>query len=395
MKRAITSILVIALALVLVVGAFVSGVMFDRAIPNWMALLGMEVPTSSLTEKISEVERMIDDRALEEASEESKTAGALQGLLDGTGDPYAAYFDAESYDYFNEQTNGEFRGIGVTISESDGVVSIVSVFEDTPAEEAGLEPEDQIVRVDDVTQDVWTLDEAVTRIRGPEGTTVELEVYRPADDENVSFVIERAKIDIPNVMARMEGDDVGYIRVMSFNGVTAEDMDAEIDNLEAEGAEGFVIDMRDNPGGLLQEAVDVSSLFVKEGVIVRVDERDRDQIEHYATGQHATDKPLVVLVNENSASASEVFAGALQDYSRATIVGQTTFGKGSVQTVEPLSFGGGVKFTIAHYLTPLERVIDGVGVTPDEVVEMDPELQAEEDSDTQLQMALELVRAEI
>ncbi len=196
-------------------------------------------------------------------------------------------------------------------------------------------------------------------------------------------------------MARMEGDDVGYIRVMSFNGVTAEDMHAEIESLEAEGAQGFVIDMRDNPGGLLQEAVDVASLFIPEGVIVRVDERNRDEIEHLATGQHATDKPIVVLVNENSASASEVFAGAIQDYSRGAIVGVTSFGKGSVQTVEPLSFGGGVKFTIAHYLTPQGRTIDGVGVVPDTVVEMDPEAQSDEESDVQLQKAIELLKAEL
>jgi carboxyl-terminal processing protease len=266
------------------------------------------------------------------------------------------------------------------------------VIEGTPAEAVGIKEGDEIVSVDDITRSTWSLDEVVKRIRGPEGTTVTVGVYRPEDDENLEFEIERARINIPNVMARMEGDDVGYLRVMSFNGVTAEEMGAEIEALAEEGAEGFVIDMRSNPGGLLQEAVDVASLFVPEGVIVRVEEREGGQIEHRATGGVVTDKPIVVLVNENSASASEVFTGAIQDYSRGTIVGQTTFGKGSVQSVEPLSFGGGVKFTIAHYLTPLGRAIDGVGLEPDVVVEMDPELQAEEDEDTQLQKALEVLR---
>ncbi len=169
MKRAASTIAIIVVLLVLIVGAFASGIMFDRAIPNWMALLGMEVPTSSLTEQISEVEQLIDMRALEETSEESKTAGAVQGLLDGTGDPYAAYFDPESYEYFNEQTDGEFHGIGVTISESDGVVSVVSVIEGTPAEGAGLQADDQIVRVDDITQDVWTLDEVSHAHQGSRG----------------------------------------------------------------------------------------------------------------------------------------------------------------------------------------------------------------------------------
>lgn len=395
MKRIVTSIFIIAVLIVLIVGAFVSGIMFDRAIPNWMAFVGTEVPTTSLTEQVGEVEALIDNQALEVTSEESKTAGAIQGLLDGTGDDYAIYFDPESFDYFNEQNNGEFYGIGVTISESDGIVSVVSVIEGTPAERAGLQVDDQMVRVDDVTREVWSLDEVVTRIRGPEGTTVEVEVYRPEDEESYVFDIERAKINIPNVIARMEGDDVGYIRVMSFNSVTAEDIHAKIEELDAEGAKGYIIDVRMNPGGLLREAVDVTSLFVSEGVIVRVDERNRDEVEHMATGNHATDKPIAVLVDANSASAAEVFAGAIQDYSRGEIVGVTTFGKGSVQSVEPLSFGGAVKFTIAHYLTPKGRVIDGVGVEPDVVIDMDPELQSEAEDDLQLQKALEVLRSEL
>jgi carboxyl-terminal processing protease len=395
MKRVTTGIVVIVLMLTLVVGAFVSGIMFDRTIPNWMGFLGMQSEPSSLTDKVIEVERLIDTNGLVETSEESKTAGAIQGLLTGTGDPYAVYFDPESYEFFNEQTDGEFYGIGVTISESEGAVAIVSVIEGTPAEGVGMMAGDEIVSVDEITRSTWSLDEVVKRIRGPEGTTVTVEVYRPEDEENIEFVIERARINIPNVMARMDGDDVGYIRVMSFNGVTAEELGEEIESLAEEGAEGFVIDMRSNPGGLLKEAVDVASLFISEGVIVRVEERERDQIEHRATGGVVTDKPIVVLVNENSASAAEVFAGAIQDYSRGALVGQTTFGKGSVQTVEPLSFGGGVKYTIAHYLTPLGRAIDGVGLEPDVVVVMDPELQSDEESDTQLLEALKLLREEI
>lgn len=393
MSRATRVVLSVVLALVIAASAFAGGVVFDRAMPTWPELFGATVPESSLGEKVEEVERLLDFQALEPSTDESKTAGAVSGLLDSLGDPYAMYFNPDHFKYFNEQTDGEFYGIGVTISEREGTVYVVSVIEGTPAEKSGLQADDEIVSIDGVARDEWAVDEVVKRIRGPEGSIVNVEVRRPKTGKTLSFDIERQKIAIPDLVTRMEGD-VGYMRLLGFNMRSAEKLKAAIQDLDKQGAKGFVLDLRDNPGGLLESAVDISSLFVKDGVIVRVDERNRPEVAHRATGDMITDKPLVVLINGNSASASEIVAGALQDYARAKLVGEKSFGKGSVQTVERLSFGGGVKFTIAHYLTPKKRVIDKVGLQPDIEVKMDAEKQADPKTDTQLKKALDAVASE-
>ena len=393
MNRTLKVLVALFLSLVAIsavfVGGFVLGHTLDIRLPGEKPAID-----TRLGDRVEEVERLLSREALNPASESSRTAGAISGLLEASGDKYAAYFDPEHYDYFNQQSGGEFFGIGVNIAEKEGEVYVVSVMEGTPAEEAGLEAEDQFVTIDGVERDSWTVDEVVTRVRGPEGSVVEVEVYRPAEDKTFEFQIERARIEIPNTMQQMLGDDVGYIRLLSFNAKSAADLRLAMEELEAEGAKGFVIDVRDNPGGLLDSAVDVASLFIEDGVIVSVEDRDGRKEVDRANGDVATDAPVVVLMNGNSASASEVLAGALQDYGRATLVGEQSFGKGSVQTVESLSFGGGVKFTIAHYLTPKDREIDGVGLTPDVIVEMEPGLQADEETDTQLKRAAEVLRAE-
>jgi carboxyl-terminal processing protease len=189
--------------------------------------------------------------------------------------------------------------------------------------------------------------------------------------------------------------DVGYVVLTTFNELSAEDLAAAIKDFDAKGAKGYILDLRGNPGGLLDSAVQVASLFVEDGVIVRVDERGKPEEEQRASGGAITSKPLVLLVDAGSASASEIVAGALKDYGRATIVGVTTYGKGSVQSVVPLDNGGAVKLTIAHYLTPLGKVIDKVGVVPDVVVKMDPQLQASDTTDTQLKRALEVLRSKL
>jgi carboxyl-terminal processing protease len=283
----------------------------------------------------------------------------------------------------------------VTISQRDDQVFIVSPIEGTPAFEVGLQSGDVIRGINGETQDTWDLDVVVSQVRGPEGTMVTLDVEREDVDGTLSFEITRGRITFPNLNTLMIGDDVGYMRLGSFNEKAASDIATALDDLADQGAEGYILDLRDNPGGLLSASIDVSSLFIEDGIIVRVEERDGPEIQHRARGRVKTDAPLVVLVNEYSASASEIVAGALQDYARADLVGTKSFGKGSVQTVEDLSFGGGVKFTIAHYLTPKSRVIDGVGVTPEHVVEMDPMLQVEEADDIQLEKAVEVLRGQL
>ncbi len=395
MSRTLKVLISLLVLTIVAVAAFGVGAVFGHTVRYEIPGIGSMETSSTIGEKVDEVEGLLRSEALELSSEDSMTAGAISGLLDSLDDPYALYFDPKQFEYFNEQNDGEFYGIGVTIAERDGTVYVVSVMEDTPAEAAGLQAEDEIVRIDDEAREEWDLDEVVRRIRGPEGTLVEIEVYRPSTDSNEVFKIERAKIEIPNVKYEMKGDDVGYIRLFTFNNHAASDVREAIADLEEQGAKGLILDLRDNPGGLLDVSVDVASAFVDDGVIVRVESRGEESVEHRARGDAVTDAPLVVLVNENSASASEIVAGALQDHERATIMGQTTFGKGSVQTVERLSFGGGVKFTVAHYLTPKGRVIDGIGVEPDIEVEMDPADQAEGGDDIQMKRAIEEVRSQL
>jgi len=400
MKRSVAYILVSVVVLLLLGASFAAGVAVSQVV-DFAGLMGIERPDTELGEQVEEVERLLDMQALEPSSEESKTVGAISGLLESLGDPYAMYFDPEHFAYFNEQSDGEFFGIGVTIAEREGAVYVVSVIEDTPAEAAGLRANDEFITIDGVERDPWTVDEVVQRVRGPEGTTVQVQMLRPAAEDSATegelldFTIERARVEIPNIESRMEGDDIGYIRLLSFNANAVDDLHDAITSLAEQGAQGYVLDLRDNPGGLLDASVDAASLFIEDGVIVQVEERYPPTIVHRTTVDKITDAPLVVLMNNNSASASEVLAGALQDYDRAILVGEQSFGKGSVQTVERLSFGGGVKYTIAHYLTPTGRVIDGVGLTPDVVVEMEPELQADEATDTQMQRAFEVLRDQL
>jgi len=379
-------------ALVLVVASFGGGVWFERAVRDEDRA---RVDTVDLEAAVSEVAGIIGGQALVPSSEASMTAGAISGMLESLEDSHAVYFDAKHYEYFTEQSNGSFFGIGVTISNEGDDLVIQSVIKGTPAEAAGLKAEDVIVEIDGEARDRWDSDEAVLRIRGEAGTKVTLGIRRDGAEELRDVAIVRARIDVPNIESELLEGDVGYIRLYSFNENADDEVRKSIDALAAQGAKGFVFDLRDNPGGLLSSSVDVASIFIEDGVVVRVEDREGTVEEYRAAGGAATDAPMVVLINGNSASASEIVGGALQDYDRATLVGEQSFGKGSVQTIEELSFGGAVKLTIAHYVTPKSRVIDKIGLTPDMKVEMEPELQLEKSTDTQLQKAIEVLRGEL
>lgn len=402
MNTTLKVLLTVALAIIVGSVGFIGGYVVANVSSIPFGLPAATADSSDISGRLDEVERLLQRRALNPPSETSATAGAIQGLLSSSGDKYGLYFDEDRFKYFNEDSMGEFGGIGVVLGQKEQGAYVVEVFEGTPAEEAGIQSGDIFASIDGERRDKWTTEEVVKLVRGEQGTDVELVMIRPDKDgnlpadhpgappvEELTFTVTRAMIELPNIEAELKGT-VGYIRVSQFNGKTAEEITREYDALAKEGATSYVLDLRDNPGGLLQESVDVTSLFVKSGVVVQIEERGQATKSLRATGGQITDAPLVVLINGNSASASEIVAGALQDHGRATIVGEKSFGKGSVQTIEELSFGGAVKFTTAHYLTPQKRVIDGEGVTPDTVVEMERELQAEAETDTQLQKALEL-----
>ncbi|MHB8924517.1 MAG: S41 family peptidase [Coriobacteriia bacterium] len=388
MNKFLKGAIIGALALSMLALTFAGGIVVGNR-SRTLPIPGVEDAPATPERAIDEVRGIIPREALVPSDEESMTAGVVKGLLESLDDPYALYFDEQHYGYFNEQNEGAFYGIGVTISERDGVPYVVSVIAETPAERAGLKPDDIISSIDGVERDKWDLDEVVKRIRGAEGTTVKLGIIREDPEKPLEFTITRAKIDVPNIEKELVDGDIGYVRLYSFNDPAAGDLREAFEELADDGAKGFVLDLRDNPGGLLSSSVDVLSLFVKDGVAVSVDARVDELNETYrVSGETVTDAPLVVLINENSASASEIVAGGLQDYKRATLVGVTSFGKGSVQQIEELSFGGALKLTIAHYLTPKGRVIDKKGVVPEVEVKMDAEKQADKKTDTQYQRAL-------
>ena len=402
MSTTTKAILAIALSVIIASAGFVGGFATARIIPfspTFDALSTQTPDDSRLGSRVESVRQLLNEEALVPPNETSATAGAIQGMLEATGDKYATYFDKKHYQYFNDETMGAFGGIGVVLGEKDGTAYIVEVYKGTPAFKEGVKAGDVFRTIDGVTRAKWTSEEVVKRVRGEENTKVTVVFERPSKDPKVppadkTFTITRSKITYPNIESEVI-DGVGYIRLGQFNAKATDDVKAAVEQLADKGAKSFVLDLRDNPGGLLDQAVKASSLFIDNGVIVRVDERNKPQTQIKTSGRKITDAPLVVLINENSASASEIMGGALQDYGRAKLVGEKSFGKGSVQTIDELPWGGAVKFTTAHYLTPKSRVINGKGLKPDVVVKMDAEKQMERSTDLQLKRALEIAKTEV
>lgn len=393
MERILKAGIAIVVAFVIALAGFVGGAVFERTqSPSFSTSAGATTEDSALPNLISQVQAIIENDALEPSSDASMTSGALKGLLSSLDDPYAEYYDPDAFAEFRMESKGEFFGVGMTLGSEDGTPVVVTVFKNTPAERAGLKAGDVIVSIDGVKKKPWVLDDVVSRVRGPKDTEVVIEVRREGTKGTLKFTVTRDLITIPNVMTSMIGGDVGHIRLLQFNDNAADELKDAMAELEGKGAKGFILDLRGNPGGLLHSSVEVASLFVESGVIVRVDERGKPEVKEMALGNVATTKPLVLLIDGNSASASEIVAGALQDHKRATLVGEKTFGKGSVQSVLDVSNGGAIKLTTAHYLTPKSRVINKKGVTPDVVVKMEPKLMADEKTDTQLKKAAEVLR---
>lgn len=394
MKSGIKATVASLVVLALIAAAFLGGAMYAETggvVPSVGTLVGAKTDLGTL---VDQVDRIITRQALVPSSESSITANAVQGMLNSLEDTYAVYYDPTQYGELKQDQKGEFFGIGVSIGlNKDGQPYASRVFEDTPASRAGIRTGDVFTAVGSQRKAKWDLEQFVGLVRGPIGTKVTLEVTR-AGKAPFSVTLARDRISVPNTMTKVYGE-VGYVRLMTFNERSSADVAEAIKGFDAKGATGYILDLRQNPGGLLRSAVDVVSLFVEEGVVVRVDERGKKEELDYASGRPITTKPLVVLVDGGSASASEIVTGALKDYSRAIIVGEKTYGKGSVQSIEPLANGGAVKLTIAHYLTPLKHVINGIGITPDVVVKMDPKLQLDAKTDMQLTRALTALRAKL
>ena len=325
---------------------------------------------------VEEAYRKIVKSAVEAPDEDALARGAVKGMLEvlKKDDPYALFYSPTAFRSFQELTSGKFSGIGVWIKDKDGDLTIVSVLPSSPALEAGLRDGDVIRTIDGRSAGTLSSDEAVAHIKGPAGSEVELGIER--DGDVLDFTITRAEIDLPNLRATLRSDGLGYIQLLAFARGAGDEVRAEVEEMLDEGAEGIVLDLRDNGGGLFSEAVEVASVFIEDGDVVIYREAGRGEPEettYEAEGDAFEAVPLVVLVNEGTASASEIVAGALQDQERATLIGTTTFGKGSVQEVVRLHDASALKLTTAAYLTPEGRDINGTGISPDVEVTHAPE----------------------
>jgi carboxyl-terminal processing protease len=315
---------------------------------------------------ISEAYNKIRSESVDPPSEEQLARAAIRAMVEEVrkkGDPYATFYGPQGYQAFQELTSGHFSGIGIRLETREGQFEVQSVLPGTPAQRAGMKAGDVITEVNGRPMEQLTEGEAASIIRGPADTKVSLAVQR--GDIEIEFKMTRASIVLPNASARLLDGGIGYVRLFTFANGAADDLRDKVDHLRARGAEGIVLDLRDNPGGLFDEAVDVASLFIEDGTIVTYKARDEDGVDFKANGDAYEDLPLVVLVNGGSASASEVVAGALQDRDRADLVGEITYGKGAVQHVFPMLDSTALKITTAIYLTPDGHDISGAGLNPD------------------------------
>ncbi|MCL2379397.1 MAG: S41 family peptidase [Coriobacteriia bacterium] len=395
-----TKMVVLSLSItVLVLTAFFGGFAVSQIV--FIADHVRASQNAELTRDVSDLFNLMQNEALDPPSETTATVGALNGLLRSNGDNYARFLPEEELQRYEESMMGAFGGIGVLLGEQNDTVFILQVYEGTPAEAAGLLEGDYFYRVDDETRTDWTTQELSSRVRGEIGTDVELTMVRPFDEDVMPMsmdhplgdpfdvTITRDTIQAPITEARLLEDGVGYVRLFEFNRRATDELREDVEDLIEQGATSLILDLRDNPGGDLNEAIGVSSLFIESGTIVQIESSTRPMPEVLSRrGQPlSVQLPMVCIVNGNSASAAEIVSGALQDHERAILVGVETFGKASVQTQIPFRRGAAF-MTTAHYLTANGRVINDVGNTPDIIVETSIAERAEEETDQQLQRAI-------
>ena len=349
-------------------------------------------PTSELTKKkIELIEGLIDENYLDEVDQTKMTDEMLKGLMNGLGDDYAAYYTADEYKEIMNSTQGDYRGVGMIMQQYADTkeVLIVGVYEGTPAETAGIKAGDILEEVDDMVCTENDLNVIAAAIKNGEGDTVHMKLRR--DKEEYEVDVEKAEIEVPVVAGKMLDDQIGYIQIAQFTGLTSDQFAEQYKELTDQGMKALIVDLRNNPGGLLDSVVDTLRQILPEGMIVYTQTKDGTKKEYTCDGETPIEIPLTVLVNENSASASEIFAGAVHDHEIATLVGTKTFGKGIVQQTFPFTDGSAIKMTIAKYYTPNGVCIHGEGISPDVEVEL-PEDATE---DVQLNRAIEVAKEKI
>ncbi len=343
-----------------------------------------------------EVLEKIKQEYVDEIDQADVMDSAINGVLQSL-DPYSAYMSPELFKSMQTESKGEFGGLGIEIGMEAGVVKVIAPISDTPAEKAGIKAGDYIVRINDVQVQGKTLMEAVKLMRGPVGSSIELTVRRKNVKKSLTFNIKRQIIEVKSVESEILGNkkNIGYIKLKSFNENSDKQFIQKIKNYEKQKLIGYIIDLRNNPGGLLNQAISITDFFLEKGEIVSTKGRGISETRKYfaRAGDGIKGKPLIVLINNGSASASEIFAGALKDHKRAVILGENSYGKGSVQSIIPLRNGGGIRLTISKYYLPSGESISEVGVSPDIIVEEQNQFQFNSESDNQLKYAIKLFQS--
>ena len=351
-----------------------------------------------LYEKIdlfSEVLEKINNEYVDEIDQSEVMDSAINGVLQSL-DPYSAYMNPEIYEEMQTETSGEFGGLGIEVTMEAGVVKIITPIDDTPASRAGVKAGDYIVRINGEQVQGKTLMEAVNLMRGPVNTSIEITIRRKGLKKAKIFKIKREIIEIKSVASKLIEKEIGYLRLRAFNENSSDQLKKEISKLEKKvNLLGYIFDLRNNPGGLLSQAIQISDFFLDDGEIVSTKGRkNRENRKFFAKkGDKINGKPLIVLINNGSASAAEIVAGALQDQKRAILLGESTFGKGSVQSIIPLKNKGAIRLTISKYYLPSGKSISEIGVSPDIMVEESEEnFVINTDSDNQLNYAIKLLK---
>lgn len=341
-------------------------------------------------------EKYVDHDSLEA---QDMINGAINGMLSATGDPYTVFLDEEKFAVLNEELNGSFEGIGAEVGIKDNILTIIAPLEDSPAQKAGLRAGDKVVEIEGQSTGELTIDEAVKKMRGPKGTELHLKIFRITDEntDTKDIIVVRDTIHIDSVRVEFLDDDIAHIKLMQFGEDTIREFNRIVSQVKSHKSKGIILDMRNNPGGILHTAVVIASKFLPSNAVVVIEEDAKDKRTNlYTTGAHPfIDTPVVILLNEGSASASEILAGALRDNrSDVTIVGKQSFGKGSVQELIPTSSSTAAKITVAKWLTPNGEQINEKGITPNIEVDYTSE-DYENDTDPQLDRAIEVILEKI
>ena len=350
-----------------------------------------------IEEKTSVLQNIIDRYFLFDEDMTKVEDGIYAGMMNGLGDPYTVYYTKEEYKALNEDTEGKYSGIGAVVSQNPNskIITIVKIFDNSPANDAGLQVGDIIYKIDGEEVAGTDMDILVkTKIRGEEGTSFKMTVLRGDERKEVELDLIRRSIEVETVAGKMLDNNIGYIAVSQFDAVTSEQFKSNIESLQSQGMTKLIVDLRGNPGGLLDQVVDMLDYILPDGLVLYTEDKYGKREEYYSDGSHELKIPMVVLVNENSASASEVFTATFRDFEWGTVVGKTTFGKGIVQNVLPLGDGTAVKITTQHYYPPSGFDLHKVGIKPDLEVDLNEGAKIGTDSDNQLSAAIDILKNE-